>query len=203
MLTLYHRPACPYCMRVRLLLARKGVAFDTVSVPPGAKPEALLARNPAGTVPVLDIGSDAFAESLVIAEYIEDRFPEPALLPGDPAARARARLHALHCDRTLAPAVRALAEAESDADRRAAGAAIADALGRFDAALAAAPWLAGAAPGWADLVVAPWAARAAALGAADAAELPARAAAWIGRLAFLPDVRAEAAAAGWLGDAAA
>ena len=51
-----------------------------------------LARNPFATVPVLECDDGSFLkESLAIIEYLEDRFPDGALLPADPLARAHAR----------------------------------------------------------------------------------------------------------------
>ncbi len=51
-----------------------------------------LARNPFGTLPVLECDDGSFLkESLAIIEYLEDRFPDGALLPADPLARAHAR----------------------------------------------------------------------------------------------------------------
>lgn len=54
--------------------------------------EEFLALNPLGKIPVLIDGDFTLPESGVIAEYLEEKFPEPSLLPGDAAARANARL---------------------------------------------------------------------------------------------------------------
>ena len=86
---------CPYCARVRIALAEKGLDYEQVEVDLAARPQWLLELNPPnGRVPVLD----GLPESEVIMEYLEDRHPEPALLPADPAERARARLlvHRFH-----------------------------------------------------------------------------------------------------------
>ena len=51
-----------------------------------------LARNPFGTLPVLELDDGShLVESLAIIEYLEDRFPDGALLGGEPEARGRAR----------------------------------------------------------------------------------------------------------------
>ena len=61
--------------------------------------------NPLGKVPALDTGSQIIAESELINEYFEDRFPEKPLLPKDPEARAKVRsftrLHDLYLDPPL------------------------------------------------------------------------------------------------------
>jgi len=83
---------CPYCARVRIALAEKGLGYETLEVDLTDRPQWLLELNPPhGRVPVLDDGF-TLPESEVIMEYLEDRHPEPRLLPADPVARARARL---------------------------------------------------------------------------------------------------------------
>jgi glutathione S-transferase len=77
---------------VRIALAEKGVEHETVVVDLDDKPDWLYAKNPAGKVPVVEDGSWILPESAVINEYLEERIPEPALLPADPEARAAARL---------------------------------------------------------------------------------------------------------------
>jgi len=82
-------PRCPYCARVRIALAEKGIEVERAEVDLSDRPQWLLELNPPdGRVPVLD----GLPESQVIMEFLEDRFPEPPLLPADPAERARARL---------------------------------------------------------------------------------------------------------------
>ncbi len=89
---LWHAWVCPYCMRVRIGLAEKGLAYSEREIDLAGKPPELFALNPAGGVPVLVDGGAAIPESLVILEYLDDRWPEPPLLPRDPLGRARARL---------------------------------------------------------------------------------------------------------------
>jgi glutathione S-transferase len=84
-------PRCPYCARARLVLAEKGLAYETVEIELDDRPAWLFDLNPAGRVPVLDDGF-VLPESDVIMAYLEERYPEPALLPDDVVERARARL---------------------------------------------------------------------------------------------------------------
>ncbi len=90
--------------RARIALAYKGVAFEYVPVNllrDGGEQHsaAFRAKNPMRHVPVLEIETDGrthhIAESLAILEYLEERWPSPALLPVDALARARARQLAL------------------------------------------------------------------------------------------------------------
>ncbi len=83
---------CPYCARVRIALHEKGLDVETTEVDLTDRPQWLLDLNPPnGRVPVLDDGF-TLPESEVIMGYLEDRYPEPPLLPADPAERAHARL---------------------------------------------------------------------------------------------------------------
>jgi glutathione S-transferase len=82
-------PRCPYCARVRIALAEKGVEVDRVEVDLSDRPQWLLDLNPPkGRVPVLD----DLPESEVIMAFLEETHPEPPLLPRDPHERAQARL---------------------------------------------------------------------------------------------------------------
>ena len=99
-MTLYDAPACPFCARVRIALAEKGLGFDRVEIDLRNRPAWLRDLNPAGKVPVLDDGF-VLPESAVIMEYLEDRYMEPALLPADPAVRAEARLAVFRFDELL------------------------------------------------------------------------------------------------------
>ena len=88
---LYDAARCPYCARVRIVLAEKGIEYDTVEIDLRDRPQSIYELNPSGKVPVLDDGF-VLPESRVIIEYLEERYPDPPLLPRDPRARADARL---------------------------------------------------------------------------------------------------------------
>lgn len=88
--------------RVRIALAHKGVAYEYVPVNltrgEHQRPE-YLAKNPMGSVPLLEVELDGrplrLAESMAILELLEELHPDPPLLPRDPHLRARARHLAL------------------------------------------------------------------------------------------------------------
>jgi glutathione S-transferase len=90
-LRLYDAPRCPYCARVRIALAEKGLAYETVEIDLADRPGWIYELNATGKVPVLDDGF-VLPESVIILEYLEEGYPEPALLPDGHAERARARL---------------------------------------------------------------------------------------------------------------
>jgi glutathione S-transferase len=91
---------CPFCARVRLALAEKAVEYETVEIDLGNRPDWLYELNPVGKVPVLDDGF-VLPESAVIMEYLDERFPEPALLPAGREERAEARLAVFRFDDLL------------------------------------------------------------------------------------------------------
>src|ERR671935_1677397 len=92
MITLYDADRCPYCARVRIVLAEKGVEYETVLVDLDNRPDWIYEKNPLGRVPVLEEGDFLLPESAVINEYLDERWPEPALWPADPGERALGRL---------------------------------------------------------------------------------------------------------------
>lgn len=89
----YFRSSAAY--RVRIALNLKGLAYDQapVNLVKGEqRGEEYLARNPQGLVPALVTDDGArLTQSLAICEYLDERYPEPALLPADAAGRARVR----------------------------------------------------------------------------------------------------------------
>lgn len=97
---LYMVPLAPNPTKVMLYIAERealgaslGIEQIVVNTLKGRHKEPEhLARNPFGTVPALECDDGSFLkESLAIIEYLEDRFPDGALLPADPLARAHAR----------------------------------------------------------------------------------------------------------------
>jgi glutathione S-transferase len=91
-ITLYDAARCPYCARVRIVMAEKGVPYEPVEIDLSNRPGWIYEKNVTGRVPVLEEDTFVVPESRVIMEYLEERYPEPALLPADPAQRALERL---------------------------------------------------------------------------------------------------------------
>lgn len=118
MLTLYDADRCPYCARARIVLAEKDVEHETVTIDLQDRPDWLYDKNPLGKVPVLEEDAFVLPESDVIMEYLEERYPEPALLPADPAARALVRLTIFRFDINLGSAYYAFRRGEDGAGDR-------------------------------------------------------------------------------------
>jgi stringent starvation protein A len=98
-MTLFSNPTCPHSHRVRIVLAEKGISLDVVDVEASSLPEDLLDLNPYNSVPTLVDRDLVLYDSRVIAEYLDERFPHPPLMPVDPVSRARFRLALYHVER--------------------------------------------------------------------------------------------------------
>jgi len=120
----YWRSSAAY--RVRLALNLKGLDFETVSVSlaPGEaehRKEPYRARNPQMLVPFLEDGDFSSGQSPAILEYLEEAYPEPALMPSDPVRRAQARAWIDFCNTRLVGAFYAVLSAKDAAARAEAG----------------------------------------------------------------------------------
>jgi len=98
---LYEHPLSSYAQKVKIALREKGLAFDVET------PQAIGSGGSAGSfaaaslrleVPALIDGDARIFDSTIILEYLEDKYPSPALLPRDPVARAEARMIEDVCD---------------------------------------------------------------------------------------------------------
>ena len=84
--------------RVRIALALKGLDYEYVALNLQRNEQlspAYAAASAAQAVPLLQDGEASIAQSLAIIEYLDERYPQPPLLPGDALARARIRALAL------------------------------------------------------------------------------------------------------------
>jgi glutathione S-transferase len=178
-ITLYDAERCPYCARVRIVLAEKGLEYETVAIDLRNRPDWLYEKNPLGKVPVIEEDTFVLPESDVINEYLEERYPEPALLPADPAARARVRLAIERFDVNLGDQYYAFRRGEDGAADR-----LVHCLSALDAAAPAWPF----AYGLADIAYVPWLIR---LRELLGVELPERLGARLDELAERPAVAAE------------
>ncbi len=186
MIRLIDAPRCPYCARVRIALAEKGIPHETVVIDLGNRPDWLYELNPTGRVPVLEVDGRALPESAVINEYLEELQPRPSLLPSEPESRAEARVRIFR-DKDFTDPYYALRRREEGAE-----AAFADALVELDASLDGRPFLGGEAFGLADIAYVPWVIRARDLMGVSFDLYP-QVRGWLDRLAERPAVAAEIA----------
>lgn len=115
-MTLFSDASCPYCHRVRIVLAEKGITVDIVDVDEHDLPDEVMDFNPYGTVPTLVDRELRLYESRIIMEYLDERFPHPPLLPVDPVARANSRLYTYRVHLDWYSLMSRIVKSESDAD---------------------------------------------------------------------------------------
>jgi glutathione S-transferase len=167
---LYDAARCPYCGRVRIVLAEKKLAYEQVEIDLRDRPSWLYELNPAGRVPVLEQHGFVLPESAVIMGYLEQVHPDPPLLPANAEERARAHLLVHRFDDNLGDDYYAFRRGDANA---------------FEAKLES---LEVGQSLFADIAYAPWVIRARdLLGVA----LPPRVGAWLEGLALRPSVAAE------------
>ena len=106
MMTLYSGITCPFSQRCRFVLYEKGMDFEIKDVD-------LALMNPYNQVPVLVERDLILHESNIINEYIDERFPHPQLMPGDPVMRGRGRLVLYRMEKELFSLVQVLENPES------------------------------------------------------------------------------------------
>ena len=108
---LWHIPVSHYNEKVRWALAYKGVEHERKAPPPPFHMAAALAltRGREKTFPVLQLDDRAVGDSTAIIAALEERFPDPALYPADPAELERALQLEDFFDEELAPHIRLLA----------------------------------------------------------------------------------------------
>ena len=184
MIVLYDAARCPYCARVRIVLAEKGVPYDSVEIDLADRPGWLYEKNPSGKVPVLEEDGWVLPESAVIDEFLNERYPEPPLWPADPGERAAGRLLVFRFEDFSGPYY-AFRRGEEGARERFEGE-----LGFLDVLLRGMPWLSGREFGLADIAFLPWVLRARDLLGVPLDSWPALTE-WLERASQRPSVAAE------------
>ena len=89
--TIIGGPASPFVRKVLAVCEMKGVPYRLDPIVPFFGNDAFGDISPLRRIPVFIDDQVSLCDSTVICEYLEDRYPTPCLLPGDPARRAQAR----------------------------------------------------------------------------------------------------------------
>ncbi len=98
-----------FASKSRIVIREKGLNVEMVAPPDGTGSAEYRKLNPLGKIPALQLDNgQVVAESETINEYLEDKFPEKPLLPGDAEGRARVRSFTRLNDLYLDPPMRAL-----------------------------------------------------------------------------------------------
>ncbi|XP_018801591.1 PREDICTED: pyrimidodiazepine synthase-like isoform X2 [Bactrocera latifrons] len=95
-LRLFSMRFCPYAHRTHLVLNAKNIPYHTIYINLTEKPEWLTEVSPLGKVPALQLpkeeGNPSLIESLIIAEYLDEKYPEVPLFPKDPLKKAQDKI---------------------------------------------------------------------------------------------------------------
>lgn len=196
--TLYSARACPFAHRTRLVLAHKHIDFTLEEIDLQNKPSWFSSVSAYGKVPAISHAGLDLWESAVVNEYLDEVFPEPALLPRTAGARAQARIWIDYANTRFVGAFGALLRSQSEQEANAARGVLLDSL-RFIESEGlkklgtGGPYFLGAEPSLIDFTFYPWFERWGALthyrGFAVPSEL-ARVHAWRAAVAALPAVKA-------------
>jgi glutathione S-transferase len=108
MMKLYGMNLSNFVTKSRIVVYEKGAGVELIGPPGGTKSPEYLKINPLGKVPTLDADGTIIPESEIINEYLEEKFPNPPLLPRSPEAKAKVRLFTRFHDLYLDPPLRAL-----------------------------------------------------------------------------------------------
>jgi glutathione S-transferase/maleylpyruvate isomerase len=143
-LVLYAIPVSLYCAKLRIVLRAKGLAWDERPPPGGYGSAAYRRLVPSGNLPALVDGGLMIADSEAAAEYLDEAWPDPPLMPAGAADRARMRERGRFHDTRLEPELRRLfphlgRAARDGAVVAAQAEALAARLGQLDRILGAAP----------------------------------------------------------------
>lgn len=194
----YEYKPSPSCQRVKVVLEEKKLSYETVPVDlkrnEQKKPE-FLKLSPYGKVPVIVDGETVVYESRIINEYLDEKYPEPPLMPKDPAGRAKVRILIDYDVNHIWPSYQKVREQmvkdEKERDRKALENAVRElksVLQRLEEEMGSHPYLAGDFS-LLDAAVIPWFLRLGAWGILPDPSLP-RLSEWLQRMKDRPSVRA-------------
>ena len=91
MITLCGMSLSNYYNKVKIVLLEKGVPFTEELQRTGSSDDVVLNATPLGKIPFIKVDGQTLCESQVIVDFLEQRFPQPALVPSDPLAAAKVR----------------------------------------------------------------------------------------------------------------
>jgi len=194
---LYDFPSSPNCQRVKVVLHEKNLPYDIVPVDLKQKEQKkadFLKLNPYGKVPVLIDGATVLYESLIINEYLDEKYPNPPLMPKDHDKRAKARIlidyGMNHLDTPYQTIRKEMMKDEKERDQAAIDKArreLKNLLQRFEREIGDQPYLAGDFS-LVDAALIPRFTRLEGMGVLPDATLP-RVGAWIKRMKERPSVK--------------
>ena len=111
-MALFSDPMDHYSHRVRIVMEEKGVTSEIIDTDSNNLSAEILEVSPYAELPVLVDRDVCLYDSVILMEYLDERFPHPPLLPVYPVTRANSRTLMLRIDREWCPLVDTLILAE-------------------------------------------------------------------------------------------
>ena len=108
MLTVYAVPISNYCAKVRIVLRHKELQWTELAPPGGYGSDTYKLLVPSGNLPTLVDRNILIADSEAIAEYLDEKYPIPEMLPKDVASKATTRELSRFHDTRFEPELRKL-----------------------------------------------------------------------------------------------
>ncbi|KAJ6641598.1 Pyrimidodiazepine synthase [Pseudolycoriella hygida] len=161
-LRLFSMRFCPFAHRVHLVLNAKNIPYHVTYINLTEKPEWYASVNPNGKVPALQLVDEPqqpfLVESMIIAEYLDEKYPDVKLYPTDPLAKAETKLWIERVGPIAGTFYRLVYTVNSDDESDRLLAELNKELTEFETELAkrATPYFAGAKPGIFDYGIWPW-----------------------------------------------
>ena len=103
---LYYSPLSNYCSRVKFLVDYKNIEVHLTPPPGGYGSDTFKKISPTGTIPTLKHGNIIISESEIINEYLNDLYPNPAMLSNDIVLNAKIKMISKFHDNKLEPSIR-------------------------------------------------------------------------------------------------
>jgi pyrimidodiazepine synthase/glutathione S-transferase len=153
-LRLYSMRFCPFAQRIHHVLAAKGIPHHVIYIHLKYKPEWFPAINPLGKVPAVEINSNEIIyESMIVADYLEEKYPEISLYPKDPLQKAKDKILIERFSGVLTAMYKIYGGGESSVFEE-----LVNALDVFETELRNrnTPYFAGKTPGLVDYMIWPW-----------------------------------------------
>jgi len=151
---------CPYAQRIHLVLDAKQIPYHTVNINLKQKPEWLTQYSPLGKVPALGLTNETnvpfIYESLIVADYLDEKYPQVPLYPNDPLAKTFDRLWIERFDDVIKSFYRAAVGAAEGAS--AAVTEVSNGLQKYEEELKkrGSLYFGGSKPGMLDYMIWPW-----------------------------------------------
>lgn len=149
MIELFAQPMSAYCAKVIIILELKGLEYKVIAPQGGYSSKAYRETVPSGTIPAIRIGEFILHDSDAIANYLEDRYPEPSLRPENIEQRAKLNAFSNFHDTKLEPILRQTYSLVSQPRETRETAVkdlqvrLADSLSRLEGLISPAPFLGG------------------------------------------------------------